>query len=91
MNVGGLLLVFVLAIAAVFGIIMVAAGHTEPYVDSSGYVAGNATNQSQELVTNMTATGSQVGAGVAFFIAGIILLVVIIGLVWVAKKPVGRW
>ncbi len=86
MNVGGLLLVFILAIAAVFGIILISAGHTTPYFDSNNTTAGNATNTSQALVTNMTASGSQVGAGVAFFIAGILLLVVLLGLVWLATN-----
>lgn len=84
MNVGGLLLVFMLAIAAVFGMIMIASSHTEPYVDSSNATAGNATNASQSLVTNMTATGSQAGGAVVFFVAAIILLVVVLGLAWVA-------
>lgn len=91
MNVGGLLLVFILAIAAVFGIILIAGGHTEPYVDSSNLTAGNATNTSQALVTNMTAAGSQVGAGVAFFIAGILLLLVLLGLVWLATSRKRNW
>lgn len=88
MNLGSLLLLFAIMVGAIFGIFLIASKNTATVVDTYGNVAGNETNQSQSLVTNLTATGTQVGGGAVILVGGIIALVVLGALVGVATGKI---
>ena len=87
MNIFGLLMLFAVGIAAIFGIIMIGANHSDAPVDTYGNTTSEDTNQSRNISGNLTATGTQVGTGAVVLIAGIIIVVVILGLIFIAKKP----
>lgn len=87
MNLFALFMLFIVIIAAIMGIALIGAKtSTTPYVDTYGNTAGNATNESQAIAGNLTATGSQVGGGAVLLVGGIIALVIILALVYVATK-----
>ena len=87
MNLFALFMLFIVAVAAVMGIVLIGAKTgTSPFVDTYGNTAGNATNESQALVGNLTAVGTQVGGGAVILIGGIIALVIILALVYVATR-----
>jgi hypothetical protein len=75
MNLGGLFILFIVIVGAVFGLILISnkAPQVSELKDTYGNMAGNQSNQSQSEITNLTSTGTQVGAGAA------ILVVLIIG------------
>jgi len=77
MNVGALLMLFLVAVAAVIGIIYIThAGPTTP-VDTFDRASSPNANATHELETNLTATGTQVGGGVILLIAGIFVILII--------------
>ena len=87
MNLFGLFMLLIVMIAAVMGIVLIESKTgTSPYVDTYGDMAGNATNESQTLAGNLTAVGTQVGAGAVVLVGGIIALVIILALVYVATR-----
>jgi hypothetical protein len=77
MNVGALLMLFLVACAAVICVALIGSKYTAPYVDTQGNTTNNVTNSSQAIAGNLTATGSQVGGGVIFLIAGIFCIFII--------------
>lgn len=88
MNVAGLLLLFVVIIAAVFGGILIASKtNTAPYQDSYGTFAGNSTNTSLSQVQNLSVVAPKVGTGAALLVGGIIAVAILLGLVLVAGSP----
>lgn len=87
MNLFTLFMLFVVMIAAVLGIALIGSKTgTSPYVDTYGNTAGNVTNESQAIAGNLTATGSQVGAGAVLLVGGIIAIIIILALIFVATK-----
>lgn len=86
MNVGMLLLLFVVAIGAVFGLYMIGNSADASVIDTYGNTTGALTNGTQDAVQNMTSTGLTVAGGAVLFIGFIIMLVVLIALYMVATK-----
>jgi hypothetical protein len=80
MNIFALLLLFVVAVAALFGLAY-AGSHmqTAPVADSYGNYTSSSVNASQAVVGNLTAQGQQVGGGVIILITLVIAAVVFIG------------
>ena len=90
MNLGGLLLLFMVMVAAVGGIYLISANTTPSYqiTDTYGNMAGNATNSSQSEVQNLTSTGVSVGVGAVLLVVGIMFAVVLGGLILVATGKI---
>jgi ABC-type transport system involved in multi-copper enzyme maturation permease subunit len=90
MNLGGLFLIFIIVVGAVFGLILISnkAPQVSELKDTYGNMAGNQSNQSQSEITNLTSTGTQVGAGAAVLVVLIIGAVVLGALVLVATKKI---
>lgn len=87
MNVIGLLFLFLIAVAAVFGLYAVANSQTDVVInDTYGNTLSTASNATQDVIQNTTATGLTVASGLVLFIAFIIMLVVLIALVAVATR-----
>lgn len=86
MNLFALFMLFVVAVAAVMGLILIGNHHSTTIADTYGNVAGNTTNESQAIVGNLTATGTRVGGGAILLVVGIIAAVIILALVYVARK-----
>ena len=79
MNVLGLLLLFVIAIAAVMGLFYIGSHvATSPAVDTYGNATSTTVNASQSLMGNVSATGMQVGGGVIILIGVVIAAVIFI-------------
>jgi len=86
-NIGMLLFLFLVGIAAVGGLYVVASSSTgSPVIDTYGNTTDAATNATQGIVQNVTQTGLTVGGGVILFIGFILVLVVLIALFMVATK-----
>ena len=79
MNIFALLLLFVITVAAVMGLAY-AGSHmqTTPISDTYGNTTSAATNASQSLMGNVTATGQQAGGGVIILIGVVIAAVIFI-------------
>jgi beta-lactamase regulating signal transducer with metallopeptidase domain len=90
MNLGGLFLIFIIIVAAVFGLILISSKVTPAtnLTDTYGQTAGNFTNESQSQISNLTATGTQVGTGAAVLVVLIIGAVVLGALVLVAARKI---
>jgi hypothetical protein len=90
MNLGGLFLIFIIIVGAVFGLILISSKVTPAtnLTDTYGQHAGNFTNESQAQISNLTATGTQVGTGAAVLVVLIIGAVVFGALVLVATKKI---
>jgi beta-lactamase regulating signal transducer with metallopeptidase domain len=88
MNLGGLFLIFIVVVAAVMGLILISSQTTPAtnITDTYGTAMSNTTNQSQAAVSNLTATGTQIGAGVLFLIVGIIGAIIFGLLILVATR-----
>lgn len=79
MNIFALLFIFVVAIAAIIGLAYAGnLAHTN-VIDSYNQTQGNVSNQSENMTVNLTATGTKVGSGAIFFVAGIIGVAVLGG------------
>ena len=81
MNVATLFLIILVAVGAVFGIIAIGAHQQQGFTDSYNNTLGNETNSTQVLMGNVTATGTQVGAGVVVLVGGIIFAVIFLVLI----------
>lgn len=88
MSVIGVLFLFLIAIAAVGGLYVIGASTTNAgtITDTYGSTLDAASNTSQSVIQNTTATGLTVASGVILFIGFIVLLIVVIALVAVATK-----
>jgi hypothetical protein len=87
MNVGMLLFLFLVAVAAIGGLYVIGASSTgASVVDTYGNTTDAATNATQGIVQNVTETGLTVGGGVVLFIGFIVVLVVLIALFMMATK-----
>lgn len=87
MNVGALLVLFLVAVAAVVGVVYIGSHSpaTTPK-DTFDRASSADANSSYALAGNLTATGTQVGSGAILLIAFVILLVVIGALVFIASR-----
>lgn len=85
MNLGGLLLLFLVMIGAIGGLYLVLSKtpQASEVTDTYGAMAGNATNESQAAVGNLTGTGISVGTGAVVFVVLIGFAVVLGALVLV--------
>lgn len=78
MNIGGIALLILILIAAVFGIVVIASNTgTTPYVDTGGNTTSAQTNATQRTMGNITAPATTVGTGIVIlviilFFAGVI-------------------
>jgi hypothetical protein len=87
MNIGGLALLFLVLVGAIFGTILIASKtNTTPYQDSYGNYSGDSTNETLGVIQNGTAVGTQVGSGAVLFVGVIILLVILVALGLVVSK-----
>jgi hypothetical protein len=79
MNIIGVLFLFAVAAAALFGLAYVGAHTaTSPVSDTYGNFTSESANQSQAVVGNLSATGQQVGGGVIILIGVVIAAVIFI-------------
>jgi len=86
MNLFGLFLILIVAIAAIMAVALIGSQHQTAVVDTYGATMSNETNTSQATAGNLTATGTQVGTGAVLLIGGIISAVVIGALVLIATR-----
>lgn len=84
MNLGGLLLLFLVIAAAIGGLYLITAKTPTGVTDTYGMTIGNESNESQSMVTNLTSTGLSVGTGALVLVALTITVVVLGALVYVA-------
>lgn len=89
MNVIGLLFLFLVAGAAIFGLYFVASSPSSGNItDTYGNVLTNSSNATKEVVQSTATTGLSLGGIVLLFIGFLIVLVIIIALVAVAMGKV---
>jgi ABC-type Na+ efflux pump permease subunit len=90
MNIGIILVGLLLVSASVLGIVMIASQNQTVYEDTFGDVQGNQTNDTQSIVTNVTAPLTAAGGGIAFVIVIFLLFVAAIFLFGTMKSHGGR-
>jgi hypothetical protein len=86
MNVGGVLLIFFVMIAALMGLVLIGSHTPTGVTDTYGQTIGNESNASQAIVVNTSATEQQVGGGVLILVAGLAVFVVLGALVFAATR-----
>ena len=86
MNLFALLMLFLVGAAAVFGLILIGSGHQQAIVDTYGNTSSAATNASQGIVSNLSATGEQVGGGAVLLVVGVIGAVLFLAFIALARK-----
>ena len=86
MNILGLLIIMVIAITAVFGIVLAANATNVTPVDTFGHTPSMAVNNTSSIAGNVTAAGVQVGGGLVIFVAAVIGVSVLLALALLASS-----
>jgi uncharacterized BrkB/YihY/UPF0761 family membrane protein len=86
MNIGMVLVAFLLVAGAIFGIFAIAASSQEPIVDTFGAEQTNVTNQTQGMITNTTSPLMAAAGGLAVFIGVLIVFIAAIVLIVSVKS-----
>lgn len=90
MNVGMMLMLFLVACASIMGLFFVANQYSVPVTDTYGNVLSNQSNNTSVVVQDIAGAGLDIGTGVIIFIAMIIGVIMLVALVSMASSRGGR-
>jgi hypothetical protein len=91
MNIGVVILAFILAAGSILGILEAGAAHTTPFVDTYGNTTTEATNHTQSTIIAGTAPVVAFGTGAVIFLAVLVLFVAAMILYFATRTGGGRY